>query len=45
MCYDRKNVTFYEENSKFTKKNTFNNFVCNKIFSYYRFIFLIIGFS
>ena len=39
MSYERKNITFYERNSKLTKNNTFNNvFVIQFLKNYWIFI-------
>ena len=40
--YGRKNMTFYEENVKFPKNNTFNNEFCNRLFPYYRFLPIVL---
>ena len=38
MTNERKNIIFYTKNVKFTKNKTFNNFFCNRTFSYYRYL-------
>ena len=35
---ERNNIIFYEKNLKRMENNTINNFFCNRIFLYYRFL-------